>query len=241
MRAAAIVPAHNEEKTISEVVETLRIDGFEVCVVDDGSTDATAGRAENSGATVLRLATNIGVGGAIRCGFRWARENGFDALVQVDGDGQHPPDLAKSLLAYAERIDCDLLVGSRYQHRSGSYPVGAVKRLAIGMLARRVRRTCGVITTDPTSGFRVFRGPIVDFFASSYPVDFLADTVEALMMAGIAGYRVAEAPVSMRVRSEGEAHAGSLALALRTVELSLVLQIRGRKLVPARPLPQAMD
>lgn len=226
----AVVPAHNEEQTIGSIVRELRREGFEVCVVDDGSSDLTARRAAEGGAVLLSLPANIGVGGALRCGFRWAVSRGADVVVQVDGDGQHPPDQARRLLNEAESLGCDLLVGSRFHPSSPGYRVGPVKRAAIRVLSRRVRRVSGVQVTDPTSGFRVIRGSLIDLFAQSYPSDYLADTVEALMIAGMAGYSVAEAPVPMRERIEGKAHAGSVRSAVLMTELLLVSMLRGRRL-----------
>lgn len=226
----AVVPAHNEEMTIGRVVGELRARGFEVCVVDDGSTDSTACRAAAKGAVVLGLPANVGVGGALRCGFRWAVAKGADAVVQVDGDGQHPPAEAGRLLAEAEILGCDMLVGSRFHPDSPGYRAGFVKRLAIRVLSLRVKRISGVEVTDPTSGFRVIRGPLVGLFARSYPNDYLADTVEALMIAGMAGYTVAEVPVAMRERSKGKAHAGSTRSAVLLAELLLVSLLKGRRL-----------
>lgn len=210
-RVLLIVPALNEAPTVGIVVETARSYGFHVCVVDDGSTDETAAVAERAGAVVLRLPVNLGVGGALRCGFRFALSKGYDTVVQVDADGQHDPLQASVLLDAMRERDADLVIGSRFADGAGDYEVRGLRRLAMMSLAWRAERLTGVRIVDSTSGFRAIRRPLLDRFASDYPVEYLGDTVEALIDAGRVGATIVEQPIAMSPRAHGTGSAGVLA------------------------------
>lgn len=205
-----VMPALNEERSIGHVVTTLANHGYTTCVVDDGSTDDTRNVAADAGAKVLRLPVNLGVGGALRCGFRYARDNGYDMVVQCDADGQHRPDHIPLLLAQMEATGCDMVVGSRFAG-AGSYELGASRRFAMNILGRVVGRSRGGKLSDVTSGFRAIRQPLLDFFADEYPVEYLGDTVEALVDARRAGFSVTETAVEMSHRETGSPSASSVA------------------------------
>lgn len=206
-----VMPALNEERSVGDVVERTRNLGYDVCVVDDGSSDATAARARAAGATVLQLPLNLGVGGALRCGFRWALAQGYEVAVQLDADGQHDPLEVERLLDAMRRHDADLVIGSRFVEGSGAYDVRGTRRLAMGLLARRATRITGTPVVDSTSGFRAIRRPLLDKFAADYPVEYLGDTVEALIEAGRAGAKIVEHPISASARAHGSGSAGVLA------------------------------
>lgn len=210
-RVLIVVPALNEERSVGPVVIATRELGYDVCVVDDGSTDATAALAREAGATVLSVPLNLGVGGALRCGFRWALANGYDVAVQLDADGQHDPEEVASLLAAMEEHDADLVIGSRFAPGAGDYDVRPARRFAMGLLARRAARATGTTVIDSTSGFRAIRRPLLDQFAANYPVEYLGDTVEALIEAGKAGAKIVEHPISAAPRAHGSGSAGVLA------------------------------
>jgi glycosyltransferase involved in cell wall biosynthesis len=207
-RVLVIVPALNEERTVGGVVEQTRSLGYDVCVVDDGSTDTTAAMARASGARVLSVPVNLGVGGALRCGFRWALEQGYDAAVQLDGDGQHDPREIAALLDTMRASGADMVIGSRFAPGAGAYEVRGARRLAMSVLARRAARATGTYVRDSTSGFRAIRRPLLDRFAASYPVEYLGDTVEALIEAGRAGAKIVEHPISASPRAHGRGSAG---------------------------------
>jgi glycosyltransferase involved in cell wall biosynthesis len=229
-RVLLLVPAFNEERTVGAVVSDARELRYDVCVVDDGSTDATAVRAGEAGAHVLRLPVNLGVGGALRCGFRWALEHDYDTVVQVDADGQHDPAQAATLLDAMRASHADMVVGSRFAAGAGPYRVRAVRRLAMRVLSARVRSATGVRVLDCSSGFRAIRRPLLDRFAAEYPVEYLGDTVEALIQAGRAGAGVVEHPIAMGARAHGAPSAGALAslwYVLRVVVAIELLYERG--------------
>ncbi len=218
-----IVPALNEVEAIAAVVEgTRRALAATVVVVDDGSTDATAGAASAAGGVVLRHPFNLGVGAAVRTGLRYAVENGYETVLQLDGDGQHDPEDARLLLARLEAGDVDIVVGSRFEH---GYDLSRSRRIVMRLLSRFVSRRLGTTITDTTSGFRAFAGPAVGYFARVYPTDYLSDTVEALLLAGDADLRVAEVAVHMRRRTTGTASANRFMSAFHVTRLLLVVLV----------------
>jgi glycosyltransferase involved in cell wall biosynthesis len=233
-RVLLVVPALDEERSVATVVRGAVGVGYDVCVVDDGSTDRTAERAAAAGAYVLRLPVNLGVGGALRCGFRWALRHGYDVVVQVDADGQHNPGEVQELLDALADSGADMVVGSRFVEGSGPYEVRGIRRLAMKLLSARVRRVAGVPVLDSSSGFRAIRRPLLDRFASDYPVEYLGDTVEALIEAGCAGALVVEHPITMTPRIHGDGSAGSIASLWYVLRLlvAIELQHKRRSVVP---------
>jgi glycosyltransferase involved in cell wall biosynthesis len=207
-----VIPAFNEETTVGNVVASVRAAGYPALVVDDGSIDRTAELAEQAGATVLRLPVNLGVGGALRCGFRYAVTHEYRVVVQCDADGQHDPGEISKLLAAIAEGDAQLVVGSRFA-AGESYDIGRVRRMVMRRLARMASKRTGARITDATSGFRAIGGGLLGSFAATYPAEYLGDTIESLARAGRAGYKVAEVPVEMRPRAAGVSTATSLASA----------------------------
>ena len=202
-----IVPAYNEESTIQEVVEELCRNNYSVLVVSDGSTDNTAALATASGAQVLNLAANLGVGGALRAGFRFACQKKYQAVVQVDADGQHPIGAIQDLIDAAEDNQAHLVIGSRFLTDETSMHVGKMRRFVMYVLAWSASRATQTPITDATSGFRIITQPLLEEFSHSFPVNYLGDTYEALISAGRAGYLVCEIPAPMRSRLVGESSA----------------------------------
>jgi len=235
-----IVPALNEERTVGEVATAARELGFDVCVVDDGSTDATASMARAAGAVVLQVPLNLGVGGALRCGFRWALAHGYDTVVQLDGDAQHDPREIVSLLACMRESGAHMVIGSRFVEGAGAYAVHGMRRFAMTLLARRAARATGTYVADSTSGFRAIRRPLLDRFAADYPVEYLGDTVEALIEAGRAGARIVEHPISALPRAHGRGSAGVAASIWYVARVLLATELMHNRRRQRRPsLPTA--
>ena len=203
-RILIIMPALNEEESLPATLKELRevVDDPDILVIDDGSTDATADVASRAGAVSAQLAFTLGVGGAVRVGLHYAQRNGYDRAVVIDADGQHDPAGITSLL---EALDhgADMAVGSRFAAGTDDYPVGRTRRQAMRFLGAIVRALTGQRFSDVTSGFRAFDRPVIELLAREYPVEYLADTVEALLIVRYAGFRVDEVPISMRPRAAG--------------------------------------
>lgn len=198
-----VLPALNEEDSVARVIHEARLacPDCEVLVVDDGSVDATAARAAAAGADVMRLPFNLGVGGAMRAAYRYARDQGFASVVQVDADGQHDPREIAHLLAVA---GSDVVIGARFAGR-GEYVVRGPRRWAMRLLSSVLSRIVGTRLTDPTSGFRLVHRRALALFAEHYPEEYLGDTVESLVIAHRAGMVVTQVPVTMRARETGVA------------------------------------
>ncbi|MCB0999960.1 MAG: glycosyltransferase family 2 protein [Acidimicrobiales bacterium] len=206
-----VVPAYNERDCIAAVVDDVRGAGYDCLVVDDGSRDETAEIAAAHGAAVVRLPINLGVGGALRTGFRYATDHGYHTVVQVDADGQHVTDHIRHLLEAVDTADLDMAVGSRFLGH-GDYRMPFVRRWAVRVLAAVIRSTGKAHITDPTSGFRAIRRPLLDAFAADFPAHYLGDTFEALLVSARRGYRLGEVPVAMRERQGGRPSADLSAL-----------------------------
>jgi glycosyltransferase involved in cell wall biosynthesis len=231
-----VIPAFNEEATVAGVVEEVRAAGYAALVVDDGSVDHTADLAEQAGATVLRLPVNLGVGGALRCGFRYAVTHDYRVVVQCDADGQHDAAQIATLLDAMAENDAQLVVGSRFATAGDAYDAGRMRRFVMRRLAAMASRRTGIRVTDATSGFRAIGGKLLGAFAAAYPTEYLGDTIESLARAGRAGYRVVEVPAAMRPRAAGVSSASSISSAwylLRVVTAVWLQRYRptGRRVV----------
>ncbi|WP_040477331.1 glycosyltransferase family 2 protein [Longispora albida] len=202
LRMLVIIPAWNEEGSVAAVIAELRdaVPEADVLVVDDGSADATAELARAAGATVLKLPYNLGVGGAMRLGYRYADERGYDIALQFDADGQHDPAYIPALVAELDRAD--LVIGARFAG-AGDYTVRGPRRWAMVMLAGALSRLAGTRLTDTTSGMRCANRTVIGYFARNYPVEYLGDTIETLVHVARRGLVVRQVPVAMRVRQAG--------------------------------------
>jgi hypothetical protein len=233
LKRVAILPALNEEGSVGRVIEEIRAfdPGFEIVVVDDGSVDRTADVAASHGAKVLRLPFNLGIGGAVQTGYKYALENGFELAVQVDGDGQHDPSQLGLLLAPLLEGEADVVVGSRFAGEGG-YSAGLSRRLGIRLFAALASALCRQRLTDTTSGFRAVNRRGISLFAGDYPHDY--PEVEAIVMAVRGRLRLQEVPVSMRRRGSGR----SSITAVRSfyyvikVTLAVLIALSRRSVVP---------
>jgi glycosyltransferase involved in cell wall biosynthesis len=204
-----VVPAFNEDGSVENVLRNLIGHNYQVLLVSDGSTDDTAAIGRTYGARVLELPVNLGVGGALRAGFKYACLNDFQAVVQVDADGQHPVEKISDLLQHANQTGSHLVIGSRFIGGLGQNKIGRGRWFAMRVLAWSASRSSGVPVTDATSGFRIICQPLLGQFAEKFADNYLADTYEALISAARSGYKVTEIPVQMFPRSAGESTASN--------------------------------
>jgi glycosyltransferase involved in cell wall biosynthesis len=204
-RNLAIVPAYNEAEAIASTIASIRhrAPDFDVLVIDDGSTDATAARARSAGAMVLRMPFNLGIGGAMQSGYIYALEHNYDVAVQVDGDGQHDPQHIHDLLARLHDVPAlNMVTGSRFlDPNSDGYRSSASRRVGIRVFALVVSLITGRRVTDPTSGFRMTDRRGIELFARDYPHDY--PEVEAILLMNAHRLRSCEIPVEMRPRLTG--------------------------------------
>ena len=200
--------------------------GVDILVVDDGSTDDTAVRARGAGATVISLPFNVGVGGAMRTAFLFAKREGYQAIVQVDADGQHDPaDLQRVLDGLSE---ADIVVGTRF-HPESTYFVGGPRRWAMVLLSKALSSMNKGTISDPTSGFRSAGPRAISLFALEYPADYLGDTVGSLAIAIRRGLVVRETPVTMYFRQFGRPSKNAVWSALYLGRATLAIVATGLK------------
>src|SRR5262245_3764086 len=222
VRRIAIVPALNEEHNIRRVLDELRgfDPGLQVVVICDGSTDRTPEVAEEAGAHVIRLPFNLGIGGAVQTGFRYAWEEGYDLAVRVDGDGQHDASQLGAVIAPVLAGEADIVVGSRFAG-TGGYRSSAARRVGIRILAWVVSAIARQEITDTTSGFQALNRRAIGLYAADLPHDY--PEVEGMVMAIRHRVRLLEVPVTMREREHGRSSIGALASVYYMVKILLAL------------------
>jgi glycosyltransferase involved in cell wall biosynthesis len=203
MSLLVVIPAFNEENSISTVIQDVRthIPSATILVVDDGSQDSTAEAAKSLQVNVVSLPFNVGVGGALRVGFLYAQRNSFSQVLQVDADGQHRASEAKSLLDASTGFD--IVIGSRFAESSPNYSTSVLRKSAIRWLSFVISKICKTKLTDVTSGFRLSSAAAIELFMKDYPVEYLGDTVESLVIAHKSGLSITEVPVQMSQREFG--------------------------------------
>ena len=231
-RVLVVVPAWNEAAALPGVLAEIvtALPGVGVVVVNDGSSDDTSAVARAFGVDVLDLPFNLGVGGAMRAGFRFALHHGFDVVVQVDADGQHDPRDVPRLVA--QLGDADIVIGARFADKAG-YRVCGPRWWAMRVLAATLSRVARTRLTDTTSGFRASGPRAVRLFAVHYPAEYLGDTVESLVIAVRAGLCVTQVDVTMRQRVAGRPshNPWKATVYLMRAFLALVIALTRRRVV----------
>lgn len=222
-----VVPAFNEEAVLGDTLQDIRtnLPGTDILVVSDASTDATVSIArQHAGVKVLELAINLGVGGAMRTGYRYAQLHNYDWAVQIDADGQHNPADVPALLQAARENHADVVIGARFAGK-GDYQARGPRRWTMRVLSRVLSWICRTRLTDATSGFKCANRRGIGLFASNLPAQYLGDTVEALVIAAKAGLKVIQVPVAMRPRAGGEPSHGPVSSALYLFRAGMALMI----------------
>jgi len=202
-----IIPAWNEAGTIRDIVRRVRrrLPGAAVLVIDDGSSDRTGQAARSAGAQVARMPYNLGIGGAVQAGYRYAMRRNFEIVIRLDGDGQHLPEEIPVLLETMDREWADVVVGSRFVAGTG-YHAPLARRLGMRLFAWLASSICGQRLTDTTSGFRAARRLAVAHMAQMHASDY--PEIESLVTLFRSGFGIAEAPVRMNERAAGNSSIG---------------------------------
>jgi len=236
-RKIVIVPAYNEEGSVGSVVAEIRQQApdFDVVVIDDGSRDSTAKRARDAGATVLTAPFNLGIGGAVQAGYRFAYVRGYEVAIQVDGDGQHDPGQIGKLEEKLRTSGADLVWGSRFLEQAG-YRVPRLRRAGRVIFARIVSAITREPISDPTSGFRIGNRRAIELFARDYPHDY--PEVEAILMAHSHDLEISEVAVTMRQRETGRSSINMLNAGYYMVRVLLAIFIG---LFRRSPVPPSED
>lgn len=198
-----IIPAYNEAENIVKTIDellSLQLP-LSILVVNDGSKDQTAQEAKKTGVMVISLPFNLGIGGAVQTGFKYAHQHQFDIAVQVDGDCQHDAHFLEKLLEPVIKNEVDMAIGSRFIPPYVGYRSSFVRRIGINFFAGLISWLTDCKVTDPTSGFRAFNRKMIKIFADYYPSDF--PEPEAIVVARRHQARIKEVPVEMRKRIAG--------------------------------------
>lgn len=221
-RVLVIIPAYNESEAILDTVNDVIATGFDYVVVNDGSTDATLDICRSNHVNALNLPQNLGIGGAVQAGHKYAKKFGYEIDIQVDGDGQHDPSYIAALV---EQVDAgsDLVVGSRFLEKTEGFQSTAMRRLGIAWLSGVIRALTHSTVTDPTSGFRACGPRAINLFCEDYPTDY--PEPDSIVTALSRGLVVSEVPVCMRERQGGMSSISGFSSIYYMIKVTLAILI----------------
>lgn len=222
MKALVIIPAFNEQESIVDVVRSVMVAGYDYVVVNDGSTDATRSLCIEHGFNILDLPQNLGIGGAVQTGHKYALRNGYDVDVQFDGDGQHDANCISSLIEEVER-GADLVIGSRFLTKEGGFRSTALRRVGILWISKWISLFTGQTVSDPTSGFRASGKRAIALYSHSYPTDY--PEPESIVLARRSGLVIRDTSVIMHERQGGKSSIGGLSSLYYMIKVSLSIAI----------------
>lgn len=225
-RVLVIIPAYNEEESIVAVVQTVVERGYDYIVVNDGSLDNTLSICRSNGINVLNLKNNLGIGGAVQAGHKYALANGYDIDIQFDGDGQHDADYIPDLLRAMDEKGADLVIGSRFIDKSlDGFKSTSMRRAGIKWLSSLIGVVGHVRVTDPTSGFRACGRSAIDLFCKNYPIDY--PEPESIVVANNCGLKIVEQGVVMKERQGGSSSIKAFSSVYYMIKVSLAIIIAG--------------
>lgn len=202
MKKLIIIPAYNESASIADTVRDIQTKApdFDYVVINDCSTDNTLEICKENNFNYVSLPINLGIGGAVQTGYKYAQKYGYDMAVQVDGDGQHDPAFLQEMAAYLEEHDLDMVIGSRFITNEG-FQSSFMRRVGIVYFTGLIKLMTGKKITDPTSGLRMGGRKVIELFADNYPKDY--PEPETAVTAINNGCKIEEIPVIMRERQGG--------------------------------------
>lgn len=219
-----IIPAYNEEENIESVVDNIvyNFPEYDYVVINDGSTDKTADICKERGYNLLNLPINLGIGGAVQTGYKYARDKKYDVAVQIDGDGQHDIVWLAKMLPYLDNNEADIVIGSRFLEKEG-FQSSLTRRIGIRFLSGLIFLCTGHSIKDVTSGFRAVNKYYINLYADNYPNDY--PEPEAIVSAVMHGGRIKEFPVEMKEREKGTSSINSLRPIYYMIKVTLAIII----------------
>lgn len=225
MKCLIIIPAYNESGNIEKVINNLteNYPQYDYIIINDGSTDNTKEICVRNHYLVLNLPVNVGIGGAVQTGYRYAFENNYDAAVQIDGDGQHDVAYLDEMLKILESGRAEVVIGSRFMERQG-FQSSYTRRIGINFLSVLGWLLTGVRIKDVTSGYRLVNKKFIRIFAEDYPADY--PEPEALVIAAVHGGKIVEYPVIMRERENGTSSINLKKSVYYMIKVTLAMLIR---------------
>ena len=220
-----IIPAYNEAGNIENVVNNLitNYPQYDYVIINDGSRDNTEKICLQNHYEVLNLPINLGIGGAVQTGYCYARDNDYDMAVQIDGDGQHDVAFLEGMIRLIEDGQADVVIGSRFVEKEG-FQSSKLRRTGISFLSGLARILTGVKVKDITSGYRLVNRRFIQIFAQDYPSDY--PEPEAVVIAAVHGGRIAEYPVVMKERENGESSITFKRSVYYMIKVTLAMLIR---------------
>lgn len=224
-RVLLIVPAYNESANIERVVGSIRDAGFDFVVINDGSTDNTEEILQSLDAPHVKLVNNLGIGGAVQTGYKYALEHGYDIAVQFDGDGQHDVTYVSSLIKPIVEKRANLTIGSRFVGNESEFKSSGARRAGIKLLSWTLKMATGETVRDITSGFRAADHRTIALFADTYPSDY--PEPESIAFAIARGLCVEEVPVAMHERQGGTSSIAGLDVVWYMLKVGLSVLLRG--------------
>lgn len=228
LKILIIIPAYNEEQSIASVIEKLKEDSrnlaykVDYIVINDCSKDETLEVLQGMDANYISLPINLGIGGGVQTGYKYALRNGYDVAVQIDGDGQHDTAYLEDVIRPIAEDRADIVIGSRFIDKKG-FQSSCARRLGINFLSALIKICCNAEVLDATSGFRAVNQKYVALYAAEYPVDY--PEPEAIVQASLDGARIEEVPVVMRKRETGTSSISSWKSLYYMIKVSLAIAI----------------
>ena len=238
MKVLLIIPSYNEEKNVRHVYESIcsfnMTSGqkYSYVFINDGSKDNTECELKIYAANHITLVQNLGIGGAVQTGYKYAYENGYDIAIQMDGDGQHDINCVKNIIEPIVNNQADLVIGSRFVEKASSeFQSSFLRRLGIKMISLAIKLKTGKRIYDITSGFRAVNRKLIEEFATDYPTEYPEPISSTFAL--LSGYKICEVPVAMHERVSGVSsiRAWKNVYYMINVVLSILL-LRGKKRMP---------
>lgn len=224
MKKLIIIPAFNEAENLDKVIEDIRdfASDFDYIIVNDCSTDNTYQLCKQRSYNILNLSTNLGIGGCVQAGYKYAKEHGYDIAVQFDGDAQHNAKYINDMYQYLVSHEVDMVIGSRFIDKSG-FQSSKLRRVGIRFISFLIRVLVRKNITDPTSGFRMVNKSVIDSLCDYYPADY--PEPESIVSISRQGFKVSEVPVEMNERLNGESSINLTRSVYYMIKVSLAMLI----------------